>query len=59
MNEERRNPSPARNARKSKVKFEMHGEVMIEKKVRPSGKSGRVYLPLSWVDHHVKIIRID
>lgn len=59
MTEERRNTSPARNARKSRVKFEMYGGVMIEKKVRPSGKSGRVYLPLDWVDHHVKIIRID
>ncbi len=59
MTEEPRNQSPTRKARKSKVKFEMYGEVMIEKKVRPSGKSGRVYLPLDWVDHHVKIVRID
>ena len=43
----------------SKVKFEVYGEEMIEKKVRLSGNSGRVYLPPDWVDHHVKIIRID
>ena len=42
-----------------KVKFEVYGEEMIEKKVRLSGNSGRVYLPPDWVDHHVKIIRID
>lgn len=42
-----------------KVKFEVYGEEMIEKKVRVSGNSGRVYLPPDWVDHHVKIIRID
>lgn len=44
---------------KGKVKFEVYGEEMIEKKVRLSGNSGRVYLPPDWVDHHVKIIRID
>jgi len=32
---------------------------MIEKKVKPSGNSGRVYLPQDWVGKHVKIIRID
>ncbi len=42
-----------------KVKFEVYGEEMIEKKVKLSGNSGRVYLPPDWVDHHVKIIRID
>lgn len=41
------------------VKFEIYGEEMIEKKVKPSGNSGRVYLPPDWVGHHVKIIRID
>jgi len=44
---------------KGKVKFEVYGEEMIEKKVKMSGNSGRVYLPPDWVDHHVKIIRID
>ncbi len=45
--------------RSGKVKFEVYGEEMIEKKVKSSGNSGRVYLPPDWVDHHVKIIRID
>lgn len=44
---------------KAKVKFEIYGEEMIEKKVKSSGNSGRVYLPPNWVGHHVKIIRID
>ncbi len=44
---------------KGKVKFEVYGEEMIEKKVKLSGNSGRVYLPPDWVDHNVKIIRID
>lgn len=42
-----------------KVKFEIYGEEMIEKMVKLSGNSGRVYLPPNWVGHHVKIIRID
>jgi putative transposon-encoded protein len=44
---------------KSKVKFEIFGEEMIEKIVKLSGNSGRVYLPPTWVGHSVKIIRID
>ena len=43
----------------NKVKFEIYGEEMIEKKVKLSGNSGRVYLPPNWVGHNVKIIRID
>ena len=43
----------------SKVKFEIYGEEMIEKRVKLSGNSGRVYLPPNWVGHQVKIIRID
>ena len=34
-------------------------EEMIEKTVKLSGNSGRVYLPPTWVGHSVKIIRID
>ena len=43
----------------NKAKFEVYGEEMIEKEVKPSGNSGRVYLPPDWVGKHVKIIRID
>lgn len=43
----------------TKVKFEIYGEEMIEKEVKSSGNSGRVYLPPDWVGRHVKIIRID
>ena len=44
---------------KSKVKFEIFGDEMIEKIVKLSGNSGRVYLPPTLVGHGVKIIRID
>ena len=42
-----------------KAKFGVFGEEMIEKEVKPSGNTGRVYLPFDWVGKHVKIIRID
>jgi putative transposon-encoded protein len=49
--------SPAQVA-SNKVKFEIYGEEMIEKDVKLSGNSGRVYLPPNWVGHKVKIIRL-
>ncbi len=49
---------PVKKPRK-KVKFEIYGEELIEKKVKSSGNSGRVYLPPNWIGHQVKIIRID
>jgi putative transposon-encoded protein len=42
-----------------KTKFEVFGEEMIEKEVKPSGNSGRIYLPQDWVGKYIKIIRID
>ncbi|MDJ0914180.1 MAG: DUF2080 family transposase-associated protein [Desulfobacterales bacterium] len=50
---------PAGKIVQNKVKFEIYGEEMIEKMVKASGNSGRVYLPPNWVGHQVKIIRID
>jgi putative transposon-encoded protein len=43
----------------NKAKFEVYGEEMIEKEVKQSGNSGRVYLPPEWIGKHVKIIRIE
>ncbi len=43
----------------TKVKFEVYGEEMIEKEVKSSGNSGRIYLPPNWVGHTVKIIKIE
>ena len=47
------------NSVQNKSKFELYGEEMIEKVVKLSGNSGRVYLPPEWIGKHVKIIRID
>lgn len=50
---------PQASSRTPKAKFRVYGEEMIEKEVKPSGNTGRVYLPPDWVGKHVKIIRID
>jgi hypothetical protein len=42
-----------------KAKFGIFGKEILEKEVKKSGNSGRVYLPSNWVGQHVKIIRID
>ena len=44
---------------RNRAKFEVYGEEMIEKEVKQSGNSGRVYLPPEWIGKHVKIIRIE
>lgn len=44
--------------RGGRVKLEVYGEEMIEKVVKQSGNSGRVYLPPNWVGSRVKIIRL-
>ena len=60
MNQEKRSRNQKYETERSgKVKFEVYGEEMIEKEVKLSGNSGRVYLPPDWVGHRVKIIRID
>ncbi len=55
----KKNKESGNKTRRVKVKFEVYGEEMLEKEVKLSGNSGRVYLPPDWVGHHVKIIRID
>ncbi|MCF8032095.1 MAG: DUF2080 family transposase-associated protein [Desulfarculaceae bacterium] len=52
-------PDEAVAESRHKAKFEVFGEEMIEKEVKQSGNSGRVYLPPEWVGKNVKIIRID
>ena len=41
----------------SKVKFEIYGEELIEKTVKSSGNSGRVYLPPEWIGTKVKVVK--
>ncbi|MHA1984570.1 MAG: DUF2080 family transposase-associated protein [Candidatus Hodarchaeales archaeon] len=43
----------------SDSKFEVAGKEMLEKVVKKSGNSGRVYLPPHWIGKRVKIIRIE
>ena len=53
------NQKPENTGKAARTRFTITGEEIIEKEVRPSGNSGRIYLPLDWVGKHVKIIRID
>lgn len=41
------------------VKLEIYGEEVIERVVKLSGNSGRVYLPVVWVGSRVKIIKLE
>ena len=50
---------PVYRSESPKTKFAVFGEEMIEKEVKSSGNSGRIYLPLEWVGKHIKVIRID
>ncbi len=49
---------PSSEETRGRVKFEVYGEEMVEKTVKLSGNSGRVYLPPDWVGCQVKIIRV-
>ena len=44
---ESKHPSPGK--KRGKIKLEVYGEEMVEKVVRASGNSGRVYVPPDWV----------
>jgi putative transposon-encoded protein len=39
-------------------KFIVYGEEMLERVVKLSGNSGRIYLPPKWVGCRVKIIKV-
>ena len=46
-----------KNTTRAPVKFEVYGDVLIEKTVRSNGKGGRIYLPPDWVGKTIKIIK--
>ena len=39
--------------------FHFEGYELVEKIVKQSGNSGRIYLPASWIGTKVKIIRLE
>ncbi len=39
--------------------FKVVGFEMIDREVKQSGNTGRVYLPKSWIGKRVKIIRVS
>jgi len=44
---------------KKETKIQLTGFEMLEKQVKKSGNSGRVYVPLEWVGKRVKIILLE
>lgn len=54
-------PSSENEARAARnmVKLEIFGEEMLEKWVKPSGTSGKIYLPPDWIGRWVKVIRVE
>jgi putative transposon-encoded protein len=50
---------PDSQKEREKIKFIVYGEEMLERIVKMSGNSGRIYLPPHWVGCRVKIIRVD
>jgi len=44
---------------KKLTRIELKGYEMLEKKVNKSGTSGRVYLPVNWINKRVKVVLIE
>ena len=44
---------------KKRARVQLFGYEMLEKLVRKSGSSGRVYVPAEWVGKRVKIILLE
>ena len=47
------------NSAEKPMKVEVEGYEAIEKIVMSGGNSGRVYLPIDWLNCRVKVIRLD
>ena len=41
------------------MKIEINAYQIIEKIVKPSGNSGRVYVPINWVGKKVKVVLLE
>ena len=59
MAEQEQQKEQGEKSTQGSVKFELHGTEVLEKQVKQSGNSGRIYLPPNWVGKRVKIIRLD
>jgi len=57
--ESKKREIPDSQKEREKIKFIVYGEEMLERIVKMSGNSGRIYLPPHWIGCRVKIIRVD
>lgn len=48
-----------RDVKETIVSIQFEGYEVLEKVVKSSGNSGRVYLPTSWIGTKVKIVRLS
>lgn len=44
---------------KELMEIKINAYQIIEKTVKPSGNSGRVYVPVDWVDKKVKVVLLE
>lgn len=44
---------------KKETNIQLAGFEMLEKQVKKSGNSGRVYVPIEWIGKKVKIILVE
>ncbi len=47
------------NSNEKPMRVEVEGFEAIEKIVKSGGNSGRVYVPVDWLNCRVKVIRLD
>jgi len=50
---------PSASLTSSPIEFHMTGYEIVQKKVKPAGTSGRIYVPNSWVGKLVKVVRLE
>lgn len=56
-NDRNTNGQLIKDSTRHQTKFEIYGDVLIEKTVNANGRGGRIYLPPGWVGKKVKIIK--
>jgi hypothetical protein len=49
----------SRQLRESPDTYSIRGYEIVVKTVARSGRAGRIYLPVKWVDKTVKVVRVD
>ncbi len=59
MTESSEDENPKVKVENQPSEFKVVGFEMIDREVRKSGNTGRVYLPRNWIGSRIKIIRVS